>query len=142
MGFEYGFKKKLHVVKTKATDWERPAIDLTAFIKTVNTVKGHHPIFQEEAPTEILAHKNPNVLFMWKGSTITREEALIILNKDLSNKQHFEVKDLSDFVQAGAPLVDISPEYPMDFIPVPFSYDLRPGQGIVLVTTRDPFEID
>ncbi|MBW1740764.1 MAG: hypothetical protein JRJ42_06465 [Deltaproteobacteria bacterium] len=28
-------------------------------------------------------------------------------------------------------------EYPMDYIPVTFSYDLRPGQGIVLVTSRD-----
>ena len=29
-----------------------------------------------------------------------------------------------------------SPEYPLDFLPEPFNYDLRPGQGIVLVTKK------
>jgi len=28
------------------------------------------------------------------------------------------------------------------FIPAPFAYDLRPGQGIVMITTRDAVEAD
>jgi starch synthase (maltosyl-transferring) len=40
-------------------------------------------------------------------------------------------------VQAGAPLKDVSPEYPMQYLHEPFHYALRPGQGIVLVTHRD-----
>ena len=32
IGFEYGFLKKLHVVKTRPTDWESTDIDLTAII--------------------------------------------------------------------------------------------------------------
>jgi starch synthase (maltosyl-transferring) len=142
VGFEYGFRKKLHVVNTRPQDWETTDVDLTSFIKQVNLLKENHPIFREEAPTEFIANGNANVLFMWKGSTTTREEALVIVNKDLFNKQYVEGKELSQFVQAGAPLVDISPEYPMDFIPVPFSYDLRPGQGIVLITNRDPVKKD
>ena len=36
----------------------------------------------------------------------------------------------------GAPLKDVSPEDRLDYIPEPFRYSLRPGQGIVLVTSR------
>jgi starch synthase (maltosyl-transferring) len=137
MGFEFGFRKKLHVVKTRPHDWEKTNIDLTSFLKKVNTIKAEHAIFQEEAPTEMLYHSNPEVLVMWKASMSTQEEALVILNKDTYNKQHLYAPDLQAFVQAGAPLVDLSPQYPMEYIPRPFSYELRPGQGIVLMTSRD-----
>jgi starch synthase (maltosyl-transferring) len=137
MGFEFGFRKKLHVVKTRPGDWEETSIDLTSFITSVNRVKSAHAVFKEEAPTEILHHDNPNILFMWKASTYTQEECLLILNKDIYNKQYFYAESLQKFLQAGAPLIDVSPEYALDYIPAPFSYDLRPGQGIVLVTSRD-----
>ncbi|MDY6989926.1 MAG: alpha-amylase family glycosyl hydrolase [Thermodesulfobacteriota bacterium] len=137
MGFEFGFRKKLDVVKTRPQDWEITDIDLTSFLKRVNQIKSEHPVFQEEAPTEIINHGNRDVLLMWKGSTTTQEESLIILNKDGHNRQHFWVEDLHELVQAGAPLVDLSLEDSMDYIPTPFSYELRPGQGVVLMTARD-----
>lgn len=137
MGFEFGFRKKLHVVKTRPQDWEKTDIDLTSFLKKVNKIKAEHAIFQEEAPTEILRQGNAEVLLMWKASISTQEESLVILNKDTHNKQHFYAENLQEFVQAGAPLVDLSPQYRMEYIPRPFSYDLRPGQGIVLMTSRD-----
>jgi starch synthase (maltosyl-transferring) len=137
VGFEFGFRRRLHVVKTRPEDWEDTDIDLTAYIAKVNNIKKSHPVFQEEAPTELLAHGNSNILFMWKGSVKTEEEALLILNADIHHHEHFHVDNLQDYVQAGLPLTDVSPEYPLDFLPVPFDYDLRPGQGIVLVTSRD-----
>lgn len=137
IGFEFGFRKKLHVVKTRPKDWEQTDIDLTDFITKVNAIKTEHPIFQEEAPTENLHHENSNILFMRKSAVKGQEEALLILNKDIHQHQHFSVANLQDYVQAGQPLMDISPEYPLDFLPTPFVYDLRPGQGIVLVTSRD-----
>ena len=137
IGFEFGFRKKPHVVKTTPQDWEHTEIDLTPFIRKVNGIKERYSVFQEEAPTEMLRNGNPNILVMWKASMKTREESLLILNKDINSKQHFYAESLQEFVQAGAPLVDVSPEYPLQYIPMPFSYKLRPGQGIVLVTVRD-----
>jgi starch synthase (maltosyl-transferring) len=137
IGFEFGFRKRLHVVKTRPEDWEETEIDLTSFITKVNKIKAEQAIFQEEALTEILYQTNPNVLLMWKASIHTHQESLVVLNKDIHDEQHFHAESLKEFVQAGAPLVDVSPEYPMDYIPMPFSYDLRPGQGIVLITSRD-----
>ena len=61
----------------------------------------------------------------------------MILNKDLNQHQEFSTDHFRHFVQAGAPLRDFSPEYPLEYIHEPFHYALRPGQGIVLVTTRN-----
>ncbi len=137
IGFEFGFRKKLHVVKTRPEDWEETGIDLTSFIEEVNRIKEQYVVFQEDAPTGMLPHSNPNVLIMWKASTTTHEEALLILNKDIHNRQHFYADSLYEFVQARAPLNDVSPEGPIDYIPEPFSYELQPGEGRVLVTTRE-----
>lgn len=138
IGFEFGFRRKLHVVKTRPEDWEETAVDLTGFITKVNELKARYRIFQEDAPTEVLHHSNPQVLFLWKASATSGEECLILLNKDPNQHQHFFVEDLYRHVPAGTPLVDVSPEYRMDYLPTPFSYDLRPGQGIVLLQTRRP----
>jgi len=137
IGFEFGFRKRLHVVKTRPQDWEETGIDLSSFIKKVNDIKTENPIFQEDAATEMLHYDNPHILLMWKASTNTSEESLLIMNKDIWNKQNFCAEKLPSYFHAGAPLIDISPEYPLDYIPSPFSYDLRPGQGIVLVTSRE-----
>ena len=137
IGFEFGFRKRLHVVKTRPEDWEETGIDLRSFITEVNKLKSGHVIFQEEAPTEIVHETNSKVLVMWKASMASEEEALLIVNKDILGKQALRIDDPRELVQAGAPLKDVSPEYPLEFIPTPFSYDLRPGQGIVLMTIRD-----
>jgi len=142
MGFEFGFTKKLHVVKTSPTDWEQTSVDLTSFISKVNAMKAANPIFQEDAATEMLYYHNPHILVMWKASTNTSEELLLILNKDIWNKQNFYTENLQTYFHAGTPLVDISPEYRLDYIPAPFSYDLRPGQGIVLATSRETVSED
>lgn len=137
IGYEFGFRKKPHVVHTRVNDWEETDIDITDYIKKVNKIKETYKIFQEESPMEIINANNHNILVMWQGSTKTREEALVILNKDGWNVQHFHEHNLKNYVQAGAPLMDVSPEYPVEFIPQPFVYDLNPGQGLILVTHRD-----
>jgi len=136
MGFEFGFRKRMHVVKTRPADWEETQVDLTAFIQRVNEIKKANPVFLEDAPTELLHTDNPNVLFLWKGSLRAKQEALIILNKDIHNKQHFYTNNLYQFVQTAGPLKDVSPEFPMDYLATPFDYGLRPGQAIVLVTNH------
>ena len=134
IGFEFAFRKKLHVVKTRPKDWEQPETDLSGFIKRVNQAKSQNPIFKEDAPTEMLPADNPNILFLWKGSLRARQEALIILNKDIHNKQHFFTDNLYQYVQNQSPLTDVSPDFPLEYLPTPYEYNLRPGQGIILVT--------
>jgi starch synthase (maltosyl-transferring) len=137
IGFEFGFRKQLHVVQTVPSDWEKTDIDLTGYIGKVNAIKKNHPVFREESLTSIFPCQNPNILLMWKASAKGKEEALLILNKDLHQHQEFATDNFRHFVQARAPLHDVSPEYPLEYIHEPFHYALRPGQGIVLVTTRN-----
>jgi starch synthase (maltosyl-transferring) len=137
IGFEYGFRKPLNVVNTKPADWEPPGVDLSPFITNVNAVKRDHAVFREECPTTILPCQNPNVLLMWKASVRHKDEALLILNKDPAQHQEFRADHLRHYVQAGAPLRDVSPEHRLEYIHEPFHYALRPGQGIVLVTVRN-----
>jgi starch synthase (maltosyl-transferring) len=137
IGFEYGFRKSLHVIHTSPADWEPPRLDLGPYIAKINAIKRDHPVFQEESPTNLLPCNNPNVLLMWKASVKHKDEALLILNKDPSQHQDFHADHLRNYVQAGAPLRDVSPEHPLEYIHEPFHYGLRPGQGIVLVTTRN-----
>ncbi len=137
MGYEFGFRKSLHVVSTTPADWETTDIALAPFIQQVNVLKKCFPVFREESPLSILPCQNPHVLLLWKASAKHRGEALLILNKDPWNQQEFYADNLRNFIQSGKPLEDVSPEFQLEFIPQPFHYVLRPGQGIVLVTQRE-----
>jgi starch synthase (maltosyl-transferring) len=109
-------------------------VDLTGYVKQINKIKAENPVFQEDSPTEVLYSDNPEILYLWKGSLRAKQEALIILNKDRHNKQHFRTTSLYHAIQAKGPLFDVSPEYPLEFLPTPYEYGLRPSQVIVLVT--------
>jgi starch synthase (maltosyl-transferring) len=134
IGYEYGFRNRLHVVNTKPEHWEEPAVDLTAFITRVNQIKSEHPVFREEGPLQKLDHPNQSLLMFWKASTSGHGEALFTLNKDPWNRQHFHCYDLYRHVQDQAPLRDVSPEWPMDHLPTPFDFELGPGMGRVIVS--------
>jgi starch synthase (maltosyl-transferring) len=138
IGFEFGFRKKLHVVETTPKDWETTDVDLTAFISEVNRIKATYRVFQEEAVTEMPDSGNPNILLMHKRSEDKAQEALVILNKDIENAHSFHFPDLRRLLRSAASLADVSPEVRMDRVQAPFSRDLRPGQGIVLVTEGAP----
>ena len=136
IGFEFGFRRRLHVVSTRPEQWEDTGWDMSKFIRRTNAIKRDNPVFQSDCPTHIVSNGNPSVLVMWKGSSRTRDEALVILNKDVHNYQHFHAESLRRLVQSGAPLKCVSPENALPFVPEPFTYELRPGEGIVLVAKR------
>lgn len=135
IGFEYGFRKRLHVVHTRAEDWESPSLDLTDFITKVNAIKARHAIFASEGLIEQIHHPNEAILILHKKMTEGgKGEALLILNKDPHGNQYLHLDDLYALVEAPPPLLDLSPEWPMDYLPTPFEFDLGPGMARVLVT--------
>lgn len=134
IGFEYGFRTRLDVVNTQPDQWEGIQVDLTHYIAQINAIKCAYPVFQSEGPIERLVSSNPAVLLLHKRQPSGPGEALLILNKDPCNRQHIHVDDLYRHVQTEHPLRDVSPDWPMDFLPTPFDFDLAPGMGRVLVT--------
>jgi starch synthase (maltosyl-transferring) len=136
IGYEFGFRKRLSVVHTRPEHWEEPGVDLTDFVATVNRIKAAHPLFLEEGLIQRLEHPNPAILLLWQASTQGHGQALLAINKDPWNGQHFHCDDLYRHVQAPPPLVDVSPEWPMDYLPTPFEFDLGPGMARVFVTSE------
>ena len=136
MGCEFGFTKRVHVVDSRPTDWEEPHLDLTEFIKRLNSLKQTYQIFSEECPMQRIDIDNREVMMLWKGSVRSREEALILLNTDKYSRQTVWFDTLRRYVQSGAALTCVSPDNPMEHVSEPFHYELRPGEAIVLVTTR------
>lgn len=136
IGFEFGFRRRLHVARTRPDDWEITGVDLTAHVRRVNAIKASHPIFQEDSPMEIQVSGDGNILILWKGSVHTSEEALIFINRDLHAQHGFHIDNLSAFVQTTQPLTDLSPGNRLQRITSPFHYDFKPGEALVLVTKR------
>ncbi|MFN3918680.1 MAG: alpha-amylase family glycosyl hydrolase [Methylohalobius sp.] len=133
IGYEFGFEKPLHVVKTTPADWEETGVDICEFILKVNRIKSQYRVFQEESVTEVLDHSNRAVLFMWKAASRNHQEALIILNKNSWGREQFYTDDLYRYIQTSPPLVDVSPQWPQEYLPTPFHFELTPGMGRVLV---------
>jgi starch synthase (maltosyl-transferring) len=106
IGFEYGFRRRLHVVNTRPIDWETPAWDDTEFIRQVNALKAGSAIWNEDAPWAIHPTGSPHVVAMTKSAADATQLGLLILNKDQKKEQSFEKFDLVamfPIVQWGSP---------------------------------------
>jgi starch synthase (maltosyl-transferring) len=134
IGFEHGFRRRLDVVDSRPEHWEGTNLDLTDFIAEVNRIKDRFPVFGQEGPIERLHHPNPAILLLRKASDTGRDTALLALNKDPWNRQHLRIDDICQVARTTDPMLDVSPDSPMDPVPTPFELDLGPGMGRVWVT--------
>ena len=82
MGFEFGFRKRLHVVKTTPEDWEAPTWDLTGAITAINRTKAAHQPLNEEGPLQPVDLGDPRLFGFRKWTRDGREWVLVVLNLD------------------------------------------------------------
>jgi starch synthase (maltosyl-transferring) len=80
VGYEYGFRKRLHVVQTGPQDWETPAYDLTPFIKSVNRMKKKCPVLLEEGPQQRVNPPGEPVVLLLKSRDRARGRVLAVIN--------------------------------------------------------------
>jgi starch synthase (maltosyl-transferring) len=113
MGFEYGFRRRLDVVKTSREDREIPAWDICDFITTVNRLKQLRRVFNEEGAIDVLDLGNANLLAIVKWSRDRCERALIIINKARSLPQSFSTRLAGQFMAGATTLEDLSPDGPL-----------------------------
>ena len=109
IGFEYGFRRRLHVVKTRAEDWETPAWDICDFIAAVNRLKQSRRVFNEEGAIDLINLGNANLCACVKWSRDRHERALIIINKDRSFPQSFSTQQAGQLMAGAGRVEDISP---------------------------------
>lgn len=134
IGFEYGFQKRVNVVKTMPEDWEEPTIDLRDFVRNVNTTKKQCRVFNEEGPLTLIPMDHEKILVLLKTTFDGVQRALMVFNLD--KRWHHAIKlKLESLVAASLTDISIiSPEHAVDGAPGPFDYQLRPGQVMVWVT--------
>jgi len=109
-GYEFGFKKRLHVVHTQPADWEEPTYDLSSYIAGVNRMKQGCPVLLEEGP---MARVNPSgepVVLLLKSREALPGRVLAAINSS-QQEQPVQLPNLKDFL--GAPIrawQDLTPD--------------------------------
>jgi starch synthase (maltosyl-transferring) len=83
VGFEYGFRKRLDVVRTRPSDWEEPTIDISDFIAATNAMKRAVPALNEEGPQRRLSAPHADVLALMRETANHNDGcALVLINSD------------------------------------------------------------
>ena len=129
VGFEYGFKKKVNVVRTTPAHWEEPKLDLVDFIAKTNALKKQYKVLREDNPIERIDVGNRMIFAMLKTSNDGKEKMLMLLNRDIKSHRHVKVNVSEIF--GGVKLkdiYDISVEHALPKVPRVLDYNLRPAQ--------------
>lgn len=82
IGFEFGFRRRLDVVKTRPTDWEQPAFDLSDFIAETNRMKASVPVLNEEGPQRRLETDHSHGIGLHRTTDAGGAWALSVINTD------------------------------------------------------------
>jgi len=138
MGYEYGFRHRLHVVQTRPEDWEEPSMDLRGYIRDVNRMKRTIPLLQQEGPLQMLGHPDDRTLVLRKQSTDGRDSALIICNRDGHGQADFDI----DRVLSASGGMQASRVFPSNDELAGQSLDrgrraLQAGEGLVFLVTAE-----
>jgi len=80
MGYEFGFQKRLNVVRTRPQDWETPTYDLGSYITGVNRMKKGCPVLLEEGPMVRFSPQGEPVVLLLKGREKSRGRVLAVIN--------------------------------------------------------------
>ena len=108
MGFEYGFRKRLHVVETRPSDWEDPLFDLGAFIAEVNAMKAGQPVLNEEGPQRRLVDGNGSVVSLVRRSDSNDGAVLSLINPSRERSAEFDVGSVIDLRIPGAEVANMA----------------------------------
>ncbi len=80
IGFEFGFRRRLHVVKTTPADWETPAWDLSDAITAINRTKAAHRPLNEEGPIRPVDFGDRRLFGFLKTTRDGRQWVCAVLN--------------------------------------------------------------
>jgi len=81
MGFEFGARRRVNVVRTRPGDWEAPD-DLQDAIAEINAVKAAYPVFNQEGPMTRLPDPSGGVTALEKRTRDGAGSALLLIARD------------------------------------------------------------
>jgi starch synthase (maltosyl-transferring) len=100
IGYEYGFRKKLHVVETTPGDWEDPVFDLSEFIGAVNKMKASYRVLNEEGPQRHIS-LGKSAACLVRRTQDRREWAATLINIDRKNNTSVHLEKLDGDLSGG-----------------------------------------
>jgi starch synthase (maltosyl-transferring) len=102
MGFEFGFRNKLDVVKTRPDGWETPLFDLTDFVRATNEMKDSTPVLNQEGlQVRFTAPHTPLVGLLRHGSGSDGGRAAALVNSDPQHSHDFSIQEMAEVMAAG-----------------------------------------
>ncbi len=124
IGYEFGFSKKLHVVKTRPGDWEETGVDISAFIKAVNSLKVEFGALSREGNLRALdAYDRPTLVLQ---KTAEEHRALVLINKEWHWPAVFALSNLER--SAVDHLIRVCPNGEITQESVPDTVELEPAE--------------
>ncbi len=124
VGYEFGFKRRLHVVETRPEDWEEPAADLRSFISSVNALKLElGPLGTEGDLRALTPYDLPTIIL---EKTSEAQKVIILVNKDWNNPQGLDSKKFERC--AVADLIRLQPDGEVIRSSVPSWIQLQPAE--------------
>ena len=124
IGYEYGFRKELHVVKTRPKDWEKPLFDLTRYIGEVNRMKASVPVLNEEGPQRAVMLADGRVVCLLRRAMRGAAWTVTLINTNRSSPVTARIERLASDVLEGR---DVTPGCSGQPLRVGAEMTLQPG---------------
>lgn len=124
IGYEYGFSRRLDVVRSRAEDWEVPAFDLTPYVAAVNAMKAALPALSGAGPQRRVTAANQALVGLLRDGVDEADYALALINPDLDAAASIRSDDVLRMLEGRA--------RPSDDTPLTEPLDVAPGGTLVL----------
>ena len=135
IGFEFGFRRQIHVVHTDPSWWEPKLYDISSEIAKINAIKAQYEVLQQDNYLDIL-RLNDGRLFGFSKESVNGKEKIVVLANPENHGTH-TVKVPNLFNLMGTTKVqDISPNRQAKQVADNFEHQLEPGEVKVLYATR------
>jgi starch synthase (maltosyl-transferring) len=133
IGFEYGFKRRLHVVNTRVGDWETPIFDLTRFIAEVNKMKADVPVLNEEGPQRVVFFPDARLVGLVRRAMRGPGWCLSVINTDQRGAVTGRLDGLDGDLQGGR---EVTPGW--QGVPLHHGMEITLDPGDIRVFARAP----
>jgi starch synthase (maltosyl-transferring) len=111
IGYELGFRRPLHVVKTTPADWEESGFDIGKFVAAVNRMKADTPVLNEEGPQERFTAPDVPLVGLLRRSELRPQRVAALINPDPEQNHDFDGAELAAVMGTDSPsaLREITP---------------------------------
>ena len=135
IGFEFGFRRQIHVVHTDPSWWEPATYDISSEIAKINALKAQYEVLQQDNYLEILRLNDGRLFGFSKESVNGKEKIVVLANPENHGTHTVKVPNLFN-IMGTTNVRDISPNRQVKQVTDNFECQLEPGEVKVLYITR------